>query len=222
MDNSPKNLLAETVSVLIAALILTLVILHVNTPAVAGHRDVLIAALWLYLPVMAILIRKSGFAEMGVENLDWGRSLLWFLIASAIIFPLFYLGAYFGAANLLHYRFRLEMPPLLGNMLLGQLLLTALPEEWFFRGYLQGRLDRVFGRNWKLFSAQTGPALFIVAAVFALAHFLVRPSPDRLLVFFPALAFGWLREKTDSLVAPVLFHAASNLTFLIFQAGIVR
>ncbi len=33
----------------------------------------------------------------------------------------------------------------------------------------------------------------------------------RLAVFFPSLAFGWLRSATGSIVAPVFFHASCNL-----------
>ncbi|HPQ81946.1 MAG TPA: CPBP family glutamic-type intramembrane protease, partial [bacterium] len=30
-------------------------------------------------------------------------------------------------------------------------------------------------------------------------------------IFFPALVFGYLRERTGSITAPALFHAASNI-----------
>src|SRR5713101_5207743 len=34
---------------------------------------------------------------------------------------------------------------------------------------------------------------------------------DRLAVFFPALLFGWLREKTGTVLGATLLHAAFNL-----------
>ena len=37
------------------------------------------------------------------------------------------------------------------------------------------------------------------------------PNPARLLTFFPALWFGWLRRVTGSIVPAILAHAASNL-----------
>jgi membrane protease YdiL (CAAX protease family) len=53
--------------------------------------------------------------------------------------------------------------------------------------------------------------LFWQAALFALLHFLVGFSPARLAVFFPALVFGWLREKRSGIGAAIWFHALSNL-----------
>lgn len=89
--------------------------------------------------------------------------------------------------------------------------LVALPEEWFFRGYLQARLDRRLGTPWRLFGASIGPGLLWSALAFALLHPILIPGFHRLLVFFPALLFGWLRARTGALGAPVVVHAASNL-----------
>ena len=70
------------------------------------------------------------------------------------------------------------------------LLGVALPEELFYRGYLQPKLcglftDRAIGRG---FVWNHGIAL--AAGLFALAHFLGEYNPARLGPFFPALLFG--------------------------------
>ena len=67
---------------------------------------------------------------------------------------------------------------------------------------------------------EVGWALPLQAALFAAGHFLVDLNPQRLGVFFPALAFGWLRAKRKSMVAPVAFHAASNIFMDLFRAGL--
>jgi membrane protease YdiL (CAAX protease family) len=95
---------------------------------------------------------------------------------------------------------------------------VALPEEVFFRGWLQGRLNGLMGRSWKFPGSMIGPGLFIAAAVFALAHYFTRPDPARLLVFFPGLLFGYLRERSGSVAAPVVVHALANTSFLILQS----
>lgn len=98
------------------------------------------------------------------------------------------------------------------NLVLVQLLLVALPEEVFYRGYLQTRLDAVFPRTRRLFGVEIHPAsLFWTSALFALGHFLVIPHPQRLAVFFPSLLFGWLRAAGGGVAAGVLYHAACNL-----------
>lgn len=96
--------------------------------------------------------------------------------------------------------------------ILFQVLLIALPEEFFYRGYLQRRLDQAAGRRaWSLGSIELSRSNLVVSALFALGHFAVGFDPLRLAVFFPSLVFGWLRDRTDGLAAPVTFHAACNL-----------
>jgi hypothetical protein len=93
-----------------------------------------------------------------------------------------------------------------------QLLLIALPEEFFYRGYLQRRLDELRGRRaWALGPVELSRSNLVVSALFAVGHFAVGLDPLRLAVFFPSLVFGWLRDRTDGIVAPVLYHAACNL-----------
>lgn len=222
MNRVQKNILLETVAVLLAALGLTALVLRWRTGLVLRYSEIIIAAIWLYLPLCIILARKVSLAELSLEKLRPGKSLRWFGISTAVVLPSFYLATFLGAVKLLHYGFRLEKPELFWSLFFGQLLVVSLPEEWFFRGYLQGRLNQLFARNWNLLSAKIGPSLFLSAALFALAHLALKPSLDRVLVFFPALVFGWLREKTDSLLAPILFHFLANLSFIIFQASLLK
>lgn len=147
---------------------------------------------------------------------DAGEALLWVLLLSAIIFPPFWLGYRFywhvGAP------FAWQLPPRLLDEVAGQLLVTALPEEAFFRGYLQTSLDLAWPPRWKILGATLGPAWLVSAAIFALGHLFTIPHPARLAVFFPALLFGWLRARTGGIGAPVVLHAACNL----FSATLAR
>jgi uncharacterized protein len=217
MTRSKQGDLFEALTVTGMALCLSALVIFVKLDFLDKYAELILAAIWLYLPAAAIFINKQKLDDFAVSNIKPVKSIVWFLIASLAIFPVFYLGAAAGATKLLHLTFRLTIPAHFWPLFLGQLLLVALPEEWFFRGYFQAKMNRVFGRKWKLFGAEFGPGFFITALVFALAHLLGGQTWDRLLVFFPALVFGWLREKTGSLAAPVLFHFASNLGFIIFQ-----
>jgi membrane protease YdiL (CAAX protease family) len=102
----------------------------------------------------------------------------------------------------------------------GQVLMVALPEEAFFRGYLQTALDRQFVTKVRVFGAQVGFGLLISSAVFALGHVLTRPHPERLAVFVPSLLFGWMRARTGGVGAPILFHAACNLLAAALLRGL--
>jgi membrane protease YdiL (CAAX protease family) len=94
---------------------------------------------------------------------------------------------------------------------LNQVLVIALPEELFFRGYLLGRLEARWPPRRRLAGAPVGRALLVSAALFALGHFLVDFNPQRLTVFFPALVFGWMRARTGSIVPGTAYHASCNL-----------
>lgn len=95
--------------------------------------------------------------------------------------------------------------------------LVALPEEWFFRGYLQARLDQRFGTPWRLAGAQLGWGFILASLAFAVLHPILIPGAYRLLVFFPGLLFGWLRARTGNIGASVVVHASSNLLLAIIS-----
>lgn len=98
---------------------------------------------------------------------------------------------------------------------------VALPEELFYRGYMQVALKKVFKRRITLFGAQIGWDVVLTALLFAIGHLITVPHVFRLAVFFPGLLFGWLRERSDSIVAPTLVHALSNCLMYLLQGFVV-
>lgn len=96
-------------------------------------------------------------------------------------------------------------------MLATQIVLVALPEEWFYRGYLQARLQEAFGQPWRVLGADLGWGWLLSSGLFALGHLVLDARPERLAVFFPSLLFGWLRARTGSVLASTLFHAICNV-----------
>jgi uncharacterized protein len=107
--------------------------------------------------------------------------------------------------------FSLHLPADLAVLALSQLLVVALPEEVFFRGYLMSRLEDRWPSRQRLWGASVGWPLLISSLLFGLGHFLVDFQPARLAVFFPALVFGWMRQRTGSLAPAAVFHALCNL-----------
>jgi uncharacterized protein len=94
---------------------------------------------------------------------------------------------------------------------LGQLLVIALPEEAFYRGYLQTSLERELGGKISVFGARIGWGLVLTSAIFAVGHLFTELNPARLAVFFPSLVFGFLRARSKGIGASVAFHAMCNL-----------
>ena len=99
--------------------------------------------------------------------------------------------------------------------LLIHLGLVAYPEEYFFRGYLLPRLDQRYGTRRRLLGVYVGLGLVLSSLAFALLHPILIPGPHRLLVFFPALLFGWLALRQRALGAAILVHALCNVCLAI-------
>lgn len=171
------------------------------------------AALELYIPIGIYFFKREKIDFLDNSLYRFGKSLLVFALLSFVIFPLGMVWNHFYHQLIIQRDYHEAVFHNVGQFVVFQLIVIALPEEFFFRGYLQGRLNDVFGRpwKWKLLGAQLGPAYFIVCGVFAVSHSLMQFQWWHVFIIFPAAAFGWLREKTGSITASIFFHALSNV-----------
>jgi membrane protease YdiL (CAAX protease family) len=196
-----------------------------HAPVLRDHAGTLIGLTFLAVTYALVLrhdaatIRRYGLALGGLfepEPLNPRRlardalgALAWALAFAIVVFPAFWLGwlrwwkpeSGFAPADLAVVR----------DNVLTQLFAIALPEEAFYRGYLQSALDGAWPARVRVFGAAVGPALVVTSALFAFGHVATEYHPNRLGVFFPSLVFGWLRAKTGGIGAPVVFHALCNL-----------
>jgi membrane protease YdiL (CAAX protease family) len=174
------------------------------------------------------LVERSGLSLGGlvlpgaIDRRRLARSvltaLLWALICALLTFVPFF----FGWRSFWHARgsFGLVVQPWDAlNEVFGQLVIIALPEEAFYRGYLQSRLDEAFPQRARVLGASVGPALIVSSVIFALGHFATIREPARLAVFFPSLLFGWLRARTRGVGAGLTFHASCNLFSEVLGKG---
>jgi membrane protease YdiL (CAAX protease family) len=88
------------------------------------------------------------------------------------------------------------------------LFAVGFGEEIFFRGYIQSRLNEGFGRPFCTWNTQWGWGLIITALLFGIIHaFNPIGTPWwSVWTFFAGLLFGFLREKTGSILAPATVH----------------
>ncbi len=179
-----------------------------------------LAATWvLVLRHDAEDIRRHGLSLGGLfepERLDAKRvvraagwAIVWALACFALIAAPFWLGYRLWSGARGGFSWSAALPSV--DHAMGQLVVIALPEEAFFRGYVQSRLDEVFPKTVRLFGFPLGPSIVITSMLFAIGHVLTIPSPERLAVFFPSLLFGSLRARTGGIGASVVLHALCNL-----------
>lgn len=175
---------------------------------------VLTAAVLIYVPLW--ISRKNNeplpLFERNLEGL--GKSLFWFSLSALLIFPPLEFANRSFQAMFFHQHYvgiswQLGFSKLL-PFAFYQLIVVAIPEEIFYRGFIQTQLHKICGRKWKFLGALSGPALLYTSLIFAASHSLIQLQWWHFAIFFPSLVFGWLRDKTNAVTAGALFHALSN------------
>lgn len=227
---------------LVAVLVTGLVQINITLPAVGHLGSALVSVLFLYAPMIVLGRRKEDLFDYGFRAEPIKRGLVTAGAAIAIIFPLFVVGyfvfyevachskllahlvprgmcAHYGGLRALH------MPELtwsLGEFCLVQMLVVALPEELFFRGFLLGLLEKRFPPKRRILGGGIGLALILSSLAFALIHIPKDGDPRVLATFFPGLLFGWMRSATGSILAPTITHGASNILVRLLDLAVTR
>ena len=145
-------------------------------------RTFLLTGLMLFLPLLDRSWHPPKISCSRFQLMSWSLCLL-------------------SAAGILLFN------PAMLTLALTTLLLTALPEEWFFRGYFMSRLEQIGFSN---ISANLS-----ASTLFALLH-VPTQGLFGLSVFFPSLFFGWVYQRSRDLVLVILLHALSNIVFFVF------
>ena len=171
-------------------------------------------SLWFVVPFVIVTVSRRDYAEFGLDlsppaRARWG-GVAFHATTAAVVFVPYSIGHYLFAHLVFGQHFAFRLPDALPWLVVDQLLGVGLPEEFFFRGYLQSQLNRSFGRPWELLGSRVGVGLPLAAGLFALCH-VPLGGVSQLIVFFPGLLYGWLRERSDSVVVPTVYHAASNI-----------
>jgi len=175
----------------------------------------LIFLMKVYLPwqfvvsVSALLMLAVPLAlKPDTHDLRWDpKGILVGVLVSAVILliyvaVLYGYGRYSGKSLIFN---GLSLP-----FILVQLMLVALPEEVFFRGFLQQKLGN------------TVKGVIAVSFLFALAHFVTlcltgdgfSVCGQAVLTFFPSLVMGYLYMKTGTLWASIVFHFLANIVHI--------
>jgi membrane protease YdiL (CAAX protease family) len=189
-----------------------------------GLSGALAVALFLWAPQRFLEKRGQDVHDAGWRFDRLRADIPWALGTCVVILPLFALLFFQFPAWLarLPQALRVLLAPYAGGVslhrppvtwdLVGQIAgngAVAFSEEFFYRGYLTLRFEERY--------RPVRAALF-AAALFALGH-LLTPAPFRLLVFFPALLFAFLRNRTHTIVGASITHWLFNVALLLLQAS---
>jgi membrane protease YdiL (CAAX protease family) len=213
------------------------------TGVLAGNLAGVAAFLFIVLPERKIhgrgeRWREYGFPWWGITSREtwraWLRGLAFAVAVCAVVFPAFFL-VFWGYGEVLPHlprwladhlapyagsptpRFRL--PQRFGLLIVVQLLVVSLPEELFYRGWMQTTWAATDpDRGVRVLGARLGPGFVWTQLLFALGHLVVLHA-WRLGTFFPGLLFGWVRERSGGLAAPILVHAFSNVFLAVLEAS---
>jgi len=182
----------------------------------------------LLTAALALIAWSAGaaLADLGLRRADVRAGLLYGAAAFGVVLLVLVVAAVIPATNGFLHDSRAQIG---GGRLLYELgvpivLLTAIPEEFAFRGVLLGSALRMWG-PWRaslVTSALFGlwhiaPALHTMSDNHEFAGAAAHTGGQVLLVlgsiavtFAAGLVFCWLRLRSQSLIAPVMAHVATN------------
>jgi len=218
-------------------LVAVLGLLAGGVPLVNEHLGVLVALVFLFVPVEMAWRRGRDMAGIGFTVAPVGTNALYAGVVMALIFPVFLFG-FVGFYDVVcpSESLRAIAPPRLcaewrglaggtwptfdwayAEWMAAQVVVVAIPEELLFRGYIHDLCERAMPPRRRILGGGVGRALVISSALFAVTHLAIGFDPRRLATFFPGLLFGWLRSATGSIAAAVVVHAGANILIDLLQ-----
>jgi uncharacterized protein len=165
---------------------------------------------------------------MFIDEKRWDGALIMVGVEIAVLFTLGWLlrrkptrnesGMLVGALLLVNYSTLAGKVTVENGIsaLLFYIFFLGLGEELLFRGYIQSRLNEAWGRPYQFFGVHWGWGVVITSILFGIMHILNLGSLISgewqltpwwgLWTFFAGFIGGFVREKTGSIVAPILIH----------------
>lgn len=182
--------------------------------------DVLIAVPLLFIYVPIVVLRRQGQdpADSGMVVDELWPAVKLNLKLYATIFPPFILLNHLYQGLVFHRSPSWVLPhDFLVDVLLYHLLYVALAEEFFYRGYMQTRLQAIFPPTHTILGVKVGKALLLTAALFTAGHSIVEFRWWHFSIFVPALAFGWIRARSETVIPGTIFHASCNILMVVLD-----
>jgi membrane protease YdiL (CAAX protease family) len=173
---------------------------------------ILVSTILIVIPII-LLTKISGFELSSLYlqkgklwiGLGIGLGIFFFLLAITLINP-------HGASSLFPVNSNLTNVQAISLMpwVVIFVLLNGLREEVWFRGLFLKKYGNFLGNK---------GANFLQAVIFSLAHISVQYTPTLLvflvITFLLGFIWGFLTQKTNSLLAAIFFHAAMDIVIVL-------
>ena len=104
----------------------------------------------------------------------------------------------------------LALPQIAWYQLALIILVYPVLEEIVFRGLLLEFLTKRLRFRYGLLTS----ANVLTSVVFVLVHLICNNWIWALLIFFPSLVFGYMKERHQSMISPIILHSFYNLGFV--------
>lgn len=196
---------------------------HHGPPDWADRPWIYVAAAILFqaligLVVIALMKRLLPSADAHLRLPAKGRSLAGLAVLLGIVMGLVMLAADYWP-NLFTHVVPNDYPtdPVNASGWLFAMGITGFAEETLFRGFLLGALAVLVPGRLRIGALDLPVAAYFVASIFGAMHwqsFFVNPLhlaiAQQLYAFAWGLIYVWLMERSDSLLAPVIAHGASD------------
>jgi membrane protease YdiL (CAAX protease family) len=141
------------------------------------------------------------------DTKDWGIALKGLIFGCVGIVMMAMLATLSGAT---HWQFKL--PSFIAARTLSNFFLTSMPEEGFYRGFIQTTLCKYF-KNIKLGNPL---ALLLTSTLFTAAHMYWSPNMQILIfVFLASLLYGGVYLISGKIESPILCHFLLNFIHMI-------
>ena len=202
----------DVLVVLVIWLPIELRLLNVAFPWPEGGSGRILAALLgldCLLFLMLVVRRYDGAGySFGMKWRDLALAIGAFIVFATIAVPI---GLWTGFLAVDRQSPRaLEL--LLGGVMI--LLITGIPEEVLFRGFLQSFIERWVGHS--------GAAIAVASVLFGVAHLNNGPTPDWryfVLATMAGVAYGYVFWKTGRIGPAAITHTLVDLTWTQFFKG---
>ena len=190
-----------------------------------GHDAVLAAVPLLFIYAPVLLCRWRGVDSFGyrlhIPALSDGESWLQALRLTggviAVILAPYLLGYHVYQTVGFGHQFGGRLPTDIALLIAHQIFFVAIPEEFFYRGYMQTRLNERFARRFLIFGVPIGWGSVIACVYFAFGHSLVDVQWWHFATLFPGMVFAWMRERTGGVIAGAFFHAFCNVSVVMLD-----